>query len=191
MGRLKQLLPFEGGTIIEHVVAEFLSSCVDEVIVVLGYRAEEIGRLLTPYAVRGVVNPNYREGGMLSSLLRGIEETPPQTEAICLGLGDQPFVTHQIIDTLIETYRNGGKGIVLPTCRGRRGHPILINLLLYRNEIAMLPSEIGLKALTLKHPDDLLEVEIGDEAILLDLDTPEEYESAVKNLSENQKKRGL
>ena len=180
MGRPKQLLPFDGETIIERVVTEFLSSRVDKVVVVLGYKAEEIDRVLAPYAVRRVVNPTYHEGGMLSSLIRGIEETSRQTEVVCVALGDQPFITHDIIDTLIETYQHGRKGIVLPTCRGRRGHPILINLLLYRDEITALPLEIGLNALILRHDNDLLEVEVGSEAILLDLDTPEEYEAAVR-----------
>ncbi|MBI4529985.1 MAG: nucleotidyltransferase family protein [Candidatus Latescibacteria bacterium] len=180
MGKVKQLLPFEGQTIIEHVVATLISSRVDETIVVLGHEAEQITRVLTPYPVKTVINPLYREGGMLSSLVRGIEETPVQADVICVVLGDQPFITREIIDTLIATYQSGGKGIVIPTCKGRRGHPVLLHLAVYREEITALSSDLGLKALMLRHSDDLFEVEVGDEAILTDLDYPKDYEAALR-----------
>ncbi len=67
-----------------------------------------------------------------------------------------------------------GMGIVVPTFRGKRGHPILIDRK-YRKEIMTLDESEGLRVLALNHPGDVREIETDNPLILKDIDTAEDY----------------
>jgi molybdenum cofactor cytidylyltransferase len=174
MGVQKLLLPFGETTIIESVVRTALDSSVDGVLVVLGADREAIKERLRPYPVSQVVNTRYREG-MLSSIQVGVGALPPSARAAMVMLGDQPSVNSVITDELIAAYRETRKGIVIPVYGGRRGHPAVFDTK-YKKEILGLAPEAGLRQLNRDHPEDILEVEVPYEAVLKDIDTPEDYE---------------
>jgi molybdenum cofactor cytidylyltransferase len=173
MGTLKPLLPFGGSTVIETVVGSLLRCPLHEVLVVLGHRAEEIARPLAAYRVRMVMNPDYLTG-MLGSVQHGVAAAAPDTEWFVIALGDQPALDAGLTTRLLELAETASAGIVVPSIKGRRGHPLLIHRR-YREEIGALPPEIGLRELMRRHPDDLQLVPVEDDAILRDMDTPEEY----------------
>lgn len=173
MGALKPLLPFGGSTVIEIVVSALLQCPLEEVLVVLGHRAEEIERQLTGRRVRVVPNAEYRSG-MLSSIQAGVAAAGPGTDWFVIALGDQPSLSAPLTALLIELATQGSAGIVVPSIGGRRGHPLLIHRR-YRTEIGELSAQIGLKELLQRYPDDIYHVVVEDEAVLRDIDTPEEY----------------
>jgi molybdenum cofactor cytidylyltransferase len=111
---------------------------------------------------------------MLSSVQAGFRTLPADADAAVVMLGDQPFLPSCVVDAVIGAYEEGGKGIVVPTFQGRRGHPVLIDLK-YREEVLALDPAGGLRRLMRAHPADIFEVEAGDANILRDLDTPEDY----------------
>ncbi|RLA99736.1 MAG: molybdenum cofactor cytidylyltransferase, partial [Deltaproteobacteria bacterium] len=104
MGRLKQLLPLGGSTLIEVVLENLLRSRLQEVIVVLGFGAEEIRPRVEAKGVRVAVNPRYKEG-MASSLRVGLDALDPRAEGILVALADQPFIPPEVIDRLIEAFQ--------------------------------------------------------------------------------------
>src|SRR5215468_6125150 len=71
MGRPKQLLPLGGKTLLEHVLSVVRSSNVDEIILVLGFAAEEIQRQIRTTGLVAIINPDYRQG-MGTSLRSGL-----------------------------------------------------------------------------------------------------------------------
>jgi molybdenum cofactor cytidylyltransferase len=177
MGTQKLLLPFGEATVVETVVAAALGSRVDRVLAVLGADADEVRRKIGSGggpAVSFVLNEGYRSG-MLSSVQAGFGALPGDAEAAVVMLGDQPFLRAPVIDVVVEAYRAGGKGIVVPVFRGRRGHPVLVDMK-YGDEVQGLDPAEGLRQLLGAHPDDVGEVEVDDAAILRDLDTPEDYQ---------------
>ncbi len=191
MGTQKLLLPFRGSTVIGAVVRAALGSRVDRVLVVLGADRdavrEEIERVRASCQTeegRGsdrlgfTVNDSYASG-MLSSVQAGFRALPTDADAAVVMLGDQPFLPSAVVDAVVAAYREGGRGIVIPVFRGRRGHPVLIDLK-YRGEVLGLDPAEGLRQLVHAHPDDVREVEAGDADILRDLDTPEDYQERVK-----------
>ncbi len=95
--------------------------------------------------------------------------------AMLVMLGDQPLVGPDIIDALLAAYAAGPHGLVAPTYGGRRGNPVIIDRR-YFAELLALPPEAAPRALLQHHPDDLLLVEVESDAILHDLDRPEDYE---------------
>lgn len=178
MGRPKMLLPLGERTILETVIDNATRAKVDGVVVVLGANAEKITAAIDHRPVELTVNPRYREG-MLSSIQWGLNALPASARAALVMLGDQPLIASEVIDKIIKVYRQGNKGIVLPVYRERRGHPILIDLK-YKEEVAQLDANIGLRALTYHNQEDVLEVAMDEPSILNDVDTEEDYQAINK-----------
>jgi len=169
MGRLKQLMPLGKTTILEQSLDNLLGSKVGEVIVVLGYKAEEIRKIITDRPVKIAVNRDYRQG-MGTSIAVGLKVVESRAEAVMLTLGDQPFVDSPTIDRLIEEFKAHDKGIAIPTYKGRRGHPLIFSLK-YEAPLAGLKGDIGGREIIKEHPEDILEVAVDCEGIVIDIDT--------------------
>lgn len=174
MKRQKLLLPFNGKTIIETVAENVRQSVNSNVMVVLGSHREQIREQFVNYNVKFCVNENYPDG-MLSSVICGFRALPKEAKAALIFLGDQPQIPSLVTDLVIETWQKSGKGIVIPTFNGRRGHPVLIETK-YKNEIKKLDPQKGLRLLSEKFKDDVFEVECNIPEILRDIDTPDEYQ---------------
>ena len=172
MGEFKQLLPLGGRAAIEWI-AEVVGSRLDEVVVVLGHRAEAIAPVLTDYPVRCIVNSAYCTG-MLSSVQCGVRAVDIASDyLICLG--DQPRLSGAVVEQVLQARKQVGEGIIIPTANGERGHPVLIRNA-YRAEILGLPMDVGLNAVTRGHPEDTCELPVSEDAILTDMDTPADYQ---------------
>jgi molybdenum cofactor cytidylyltransferase len=178
MGTQKLLLPFGETTVVEAVVRTAAASRAERTLVVIGADGQAVRNKLGTSVVEFAVNPDYRLG-MLSSVQAGFRALSSDAEAAVIMLGDQPFLAPAVVDKVIGTYRETGKGIVIPTFQGRRGHPLLIDLKFREEVLALDPAE-GLRGLMLARAGDIREVETGDANILRDMDTPEDYAGLLK-----------
>lgn len=174
MNRQKLLLPFNGKTIIETVVENVARSVNSNILVVLGSHREQIREQIVNYNVKFCINANYTDG-MLSSVICGFRALPEEAKVALIFLADQPQIPSPVTDLVIETWQKSGKGIVIPTFNGKRGHPVLIETR-YKTEIEKLDPEKGLRVLAEKFKNDVYEVECSIPEILRDIDTPEEYQ---------------
>lgn len=174
MGRPKLLLPWEKGTILEQVVDSILASGVGEVVVVLGDRAPELKARLAASPVHMVLNPDYKEG-IGSSIRCGVKVAREDARGLMIVLGDQPLITSAVVGQLLEAFKKGGRGIVLPAYRGVRGHPVILQAR-YRAELMALAGDVGARGVVAAHPDDVLEVEVSSAAVVQDIDNEQDYE---------------
>ena len=174
MGRTKLLLKWGQRTIIEKSVDTLLASKIGELIVVLGHQAREILRKLGVRSLKAVINHQYRMG-MSTSIRRGLGEVGPKSEAILIALADQPFIETDLIDHLIHIYRQNPHGIVLPSYKGERGHPVILNRFRYQEEMRNLTGDVGCRPILNRYPEDILEVEVKSEGVIADIDSWEEY----------------
>ena len=174
MGRTKLLLKWGQRTIIEKSVDTLLASKIGEMIVVLGHQAREILRKLGVRSLKAVINHQYRMG-MSTSIRRGLGEVGPKSEAILIALADQPFIETDLIDHLIHIYRQNPHGIVLPSYKGERGHPVILNRFRYQEEMRNLTGDVGCRPILNRYPEDILEVEVKSEGVIADIDSWEEY----------------
>jgi len=177
MKKPKLLLPYRGKTIIETVVDRVNQSKVDEILVVLGSGKDEISEQLQKKSVTFCVNDNYMNG-MLSSIQAGVNSITGTEGACIIFLGDQPMISPEVIDRIIDTYFRTGKGILQPKYQNKKGHPVLIDLK-YKEDINKLDPNIGLRDLIRKFPDDVLEVEVDNHGVLRDIDTMEDYKNEI------------
>jgi molybdenum cofactor cytidylyltransferase len=173
MGAQKLLLPIAGQPLVARIVEAVLGSVVERVVVVVGSDAEQVRAALGGHAVRFVMNPNP-EGEMLSSVRCGLRALPADTSAVLVVLGDQPYLSANVINRLVTAFHTTARGIVAPTHAGRRGHPLLFAAG-YRDEILAHYDQVGLRGLLLAHPEDVAEVEVAAAGILEDIDLPEDY----------------
>ena len=176
MGVQKLLLPVGGKPMIACVVDAVLAGPVDHVVVVIGSDGGRIAGALAGRRVHFVTNPEA-EGEMLGSVRCGLRAVPQDAAAALVAPGDQPGVTSEVVAAVVEAFRSSGRGIVVPTHAGRRGHPLLIALR-YRDEILAHYDGTGLRGLLQAHPEDVLEVEVAAPGAVEDVDTPTEYAQA-------------
>ena len=173
MGKTKMLLPWGEVTVLEQVIATFGSAEVDDVLVVTGGDRERVEALVKDPA-RMVFNPNYAEGEMLSSVQAGLVGLKHGAEAVLIGLGDQPQAQERSVRLVIDEYRKSGASIVVPSFQMRRGHPWLVARP-HWDEILHMRSPASLRDFLNSHADEIHYVELSNDSILQDLDTPEDY----------------
>jgi molybdenum cofactor cytidylyltransferase len=179
MGQTNKLLaPLDGQPLVAHVVDAALGSRAAEVIVVTGHEAEAVGRALGDRPLRLVHNPDYAQG-LSTSLAVGLRALPATAAGVLIALGDMPRVSCAQIDRLIAAFAPAeGRSIVVPTVRGKRGNPVLFATELVPEMLAV-EGDVGARHLIGSHAERVVEVEMDDDAPLLDVDTPAALASLV------------
>lgn len=171
MGEPKQLLPFAGKTMLECVIDAFDSPKIDEILVVLGYKAGEIEKRIAHTRAKIVRNQAYRQG-MFTSVQAGLRALPAKTKLVLIALCDQPRLRRGTVERLVAAF--DGK-ILIPTFNGRQGHPLLCAAK-YGREIAGMDASLTLKHFLAQHADEIARLAVDDEGVLIDIDDRAGYE---------------
>jgi molybdenum cofactor cytidylyltransferase len=182
MGTQKLLLPLGGKPVIARIVDELQRSALREIVVVIGRDGEKIQQALKGRAVTFVTNPDFT-GDMLGSVRCGLRAIPAGCVAMLVVLGDQPNLTSQLVRKLIGAFKASGRGIIVPTHNGHRGHPLLIATR-FRDELLSCHEEVGLHGLLDEHREEVFRLEIADAAVLIDMDTPEDYRRHLSSIAD-------
>jgi molybdenum cofactor cytidylyltransferase len=178
MGQPKALVPFQGSTFVDHLIAATRHARVGITRVVLGAGAEGIRANLSAEPSWIVVNAEWRKG-QLSSIQAAIRSLPAQgTEGILVCPVDHPLVSAHLVGELIAAFDLGGKVIVLPKYRGRRGHPVIFGAGVYQ-ELLAAPFSVGARQVVWDHAAEVTEVETEEEGVILNLNDPETVRKAI------------
>jgi len=171
-GPNKLLAELDGVPMVARVAQRLLASRARPIIAVLGNQGDAVDTALGKLPVERVRNPDFADG-LSTSLKRGIAALPPDLDGTLVCLGDMPLISGRHIDRLIAAFNPlEGRAIVVPTRRGKRGNPVLWSKRLFP-EMAALAGDVGAKHLIGEHAEFVAEVEMDDDAILVDIDTPE------------------
>ena len=171
----KPLLEFRGEPLIRRVVREALCSRLKQLIVVLGYMSNAVGDILSDLDVTVVDNPDYARG-QSTSVRVGLKHLDPSTAAALFMPVDQPFLDSTLLDQLIDAYANTDTPVVLPAYKSRRGAPVLFDRSLF-SELSRISGDTGGQQVLKRHPSEVLVVPLENEAPLLDIDTPDDYQN--------------
>ena len=112
---------------------------------------------------------------LLFWLRAGLGALRPEIEAVLLVLADQPGLTPRVLSAVVEAYRASRAPIVAPFYGGRRGNPVLFARPLFA-ELGQVEGDQGGRELLVRYARDVARVDLDDEAILLDVDTRQDYE---------------
>ncbi|MBI3261916.1 MAG: nucleotidyltransferase family protein [Acidobacteria bacterium] len=181
MGRPKALLPIPSTNevFLARLVRTLRAAGVEDVLVVGGGDSAEIGRYMARALpeVRLLVNPEPAEG-QLSSLLVALSAVDrPGVRALLVALVDHPLVAPATVRSVIETYKRTGAAIVRPVRGGRHGHPALFDRRTF-DALRRATPALGAKEVVQKYSGEIVEVEVTDEGVFTDIDTPADYERA-------------
>jgi molybdenum cofactor cytidylyltransferase len=179
MGAFKPLLPFGKQTVIEACIDYLQQGGVEQIVVVLGHRAEEVRDRLAHLPVRFALNPEL-ESEMNASIAAGLRQVAPNTKATLIALADHPAVPPAVVSTLIDEWSKGAP-LVIPTWQNRGGHPVLIDLR-FRAELENLDPERGLKALFQAHPAEVKRVPVDSPFVARDMDTWDDYDALYRQV---------
>lgn len=181
-GKNKLLYPIQGKPMIRRVVEETIKAGI-KVVVVLGHEKERIKQALDYLDVKFVENPNYEEG-MSTSVKAGLKAVMDEAKAVMFLPGDVAFIQARQIRAVYDAYKKGGGLIVIPTYRGRGGHPILFDRSIFEEIMGITEEGRGLKSVVQAHRGKIKMVELGTARILVDIDTEMDLKERVREIQE-------
>ena len=172
----KEILPIDGEPMIRTVVGKLLASKkIDEIVVVLGHRANDVGQALCGIGderVELIANMRFAEG-MGTSLAHGVAACSWGTGAYVVVLGDAPFFRTEDVDALVDAHAKGAR-IAVPSFAGRRGHPVVLDGS-FGAELETLGGDAGARHILEREADSVVEVDVGDDSFLVDIDEWDDY----------------
>lgn len=178
----KLLLPVGGIPLVRHMTQILIASKLEELVVVLGHEAHQIEDSLYGLPVKQVRNERYKEGQM-TSVYAGLEALTRKCGGVMVCLSDQPLLTVEDINALIQAFSERSRGeVVIPTYRGKRGNPIV---LANNNRRAILSGErnLGCKHLIKNNLEIVTTVEWDSNHVVVDIDTQADASRLTKEMS--------
>jgi molybdenum cofactor cytidylyltransferase len=178
LGRPKQLLEYQGKTLIRRSVEAALQANLGPVIVVLGANANVLTNHVNDLTVSSVNNEQW-ETGSSSSIRAGLRqalEIQPGMSAAVFTLCDQPLVTSNDLISLGERFRSNNAPIVASAYGDSFGVPALFSRELF-GELMKLPGDAGAKSIIKAHIDTASLIELPSAAV--DIDSFNDYEKLI------------
>ena len=179
LGRPKQLLPYQGKTLLLHVVAEALKASLKPIVVVTGAYHAEIEASLQGQPVVPTYNAHW-ESGLGSGIVVGLQQAlsiEPRLQKVIIAVCDQPYISAELFQTLIKQFSVSGRGMIACTYSETLGTPVLFGQR-YFNELSMLSGNTGAKQLLKQYPDDVASIPFPKGSI--DIDTEDDFNCYLK-----------
>ncbi len=168
----KLLAEIDGKAMLARVVEAAKASQAVEILAVTGHEAEQVSEALALYDIPATHNLTFADG-LSTSLQAGVVALGDDLDGVIVLLGDMPRIAPGHIDHLIAAFDPvEGRAICVPTYQGKRGNPVLFGSQFFA-EMAQVGGDSGAKHLIGEHEDELVEVAMEDDAIFLDIDTPD------------------
>jgi len=175
MGKPKMMLPWGEITVIEKVVQTLLDAGMAHLLIVGGDNLDTLKEKLHQYRIRYLLNKDYAEGEMLSSVKVALRALVREnTDAALIVLGDQPQIEADVVMTIIDTYKMSRNEIIVPSFRHHRGHPWLVGKILWKEVLNLGPPDT-LRDFLSNNQELIFHVEVKTPSILEDIDTPDDY----------------
>lgn len=177
MGANKLLEKFADKSLIRTAVETTIKSGAAPIFVVIGHQSERIIAEIADLDVQYVVNPDFAEG-LSTSLQAGLRALPEEVDGAIVMLGDMPLVTPTVLQKLMDAFRATPECLaVVPSYREKWGNPVLLARPLFY-AACKLAGDSGARKLLEMHRDQVVAVIVSDEAVTIDLDTPEAFRIA-------------
>lgn len=171
MGSFKPLLPLGGKPMLRLAIDNMRLAGADEIIVVTGYRAQELRSIIADADAKEVHNPDYRVTGMYDSVKLGLRALGDSVGRVMLTPADNPAVMQSTYASLLGS----NALIVRPSFEGNSGHPLIISGALIPYMLSY-DGPMGMRGAVERSGFKIDEVAVNDPGITMDADTPEQYE---------------
>ncbi len=179
MGTAKSFISIEGRTFVEHAVALLKSAPCEELVVVCPPSQSARYRAVIGDGGRLVENPAPNRG-MLSSLAIGMDALSGSVTHAMVTLVDTPLISTETAVLLVGQMRKTPDRIIVPCHANQPGHPVIYPRSLWAPLVGWSGPE-GARGFMAARADLTLPMEVPDEAILQDFDTPEDLSRVGKD----------
>ena len=174
LGKPKQLLPYEGTTLLQHAVQLAVDAALKPIVIVVGANANILNIEIEESQANIVMNETWQEG-MASSIRTGLQkmlELEPTVNSVIMMVCDQPYVTVQLLQNLIVQHNETGKLIIASNYKNNLGTPALFDTTIF-SELMQLKGDTGAKKILNNHPEWVAAIDfpMGE----IDIDTEEDY----------------
>ena len=174
LGRPKQLLVYEGKTLLQHGIQMAIDTGIKPIVAVLGANANFLIKETANQSIEVILNDQWEEG-MAASIRSGIQhliETAPEVNAAIIMVCDQPYVTTKLLKDLVIKYQQSGKPIIASSYKNNQGTPALFDKTIFTS-LLELKGDVGAKRIMKANPDlvALVNFPLGE----IDIDTEEDY----------------
>jgi molybdenum cofactor cytidylyltransferase len=178
MGTSKLLLPWQGTTVIEHLINTLTRSDITAVAIVMRPDDRALQEVIQRTHALPII-PDHEPPEMRDSIEIGLQAirqrfSPANEDGWLLIPADHPLLEQEVLDGLLARWSQGDCEALLPKLEQRRGHPTLLRWSL-ATRIEQLPRDVGVNALLRSSPNLVTEWPTERESVLADLDTPEDY----------------
>lgn len=171
-GQPKQMLTWQGVPLVRKVALTALQAGLSPVVVVIGAYGDQVKTAVQDLPVIVVCNPNWSEG-QSTSVQWGLKALPERIGGAIFLLADQPCVSVGLLNALMEGHAQTFSPIVAPVIEGRRGNPVLFDCVTFPYLLS-LHGDIGGRVLFSHFSPWWVRWE--DSRVLLDVDTPDDYQ---------------
>ena len=180
----KLFLKYKGNWIVNHVMQNLWASNQSELVIVMnnndngllnGERSEEI---------QVVINPDYKKG-MTTSIQAGVKAASDKASGYMICLADQPLMKKEDYNEIMERFellvKHDPKTIIVPFYLGVKGNPVIFSSA-YRDDILTHQEMEGCKDIIRSNKQHIYRLDMTNDHILKDVDTPEDYEGLVSEI---------
>lgn len=171
MNRNKLALTIEGIPIIERVIIAGVNSNLGEILII--YRDPSVKTIADQYKLKSVYN-NNAIAGQSESIKLGLKNANHNSQAYLFLMGDQPFITSEVINQIIQAHQNNNKNIIVPMYDGKKGSPVLFPDQ-HREKLLAIKGDSGGRALISDENNPVQYEKIQDKRAGMDIDTWDEY----------------
>lgn len=179
LGKPKQLLAFEGKSLINRIMDTAKLAGTYPITLVLGANSDKITAQLEDEHLTVVINEQWEEG-MASSIRTGVKsmiQASPNIDGIMILVCDQPFINAESINGLIASQLSTGKPIAACYYANVSGTPALFHKSIFP-ELLALKGDIGAKKIIKNKEEEVAKLHF--EKGVLDIDTEADYKQLLK-----------
>jgi len=180
MGQPKLLMPWGNGTILEHLIEQWLSVGASQVAVVVAAHNSSVTDVVRRNGRATCITNPDPDRGMFSSVRCAAMwgEWKPAITHWTISLGDQPHLQTTTLSELVEAVRKDPRAVWQPSCQGRRRHPVVLPASAFRALCQTGAADLRNFLESASIPRKT--VDVDDPGLEIDIDTPEDYARAKK-----------
>lgn len=175
MGSDKLFLKVNSQTLIERTIKIVKGSKIDNIIIV--YRDKRIKDIAKNQGIISIYNNNAKKG-QSESIKLGIKSADERTKGFIFFVGDQPFLSIEVINKIITEFKKRREEIIIPLYNGKRGNPIIFPALL-KKDLLLINGDIGGREVIKNNLDIVNYIKIHDKYLGIDIDTIEDYKKII------------
>jgi len=170
------LFPWKGKPIIWHVAKTINNTQITQIVVVLGKNSKQVQSALKDFSFTFIENKLWNSG-QASSIAEGVKVLDKKIAAAIFFVGDQPLISCELIDHVIDAWKSQSGDIFVPHCGEQRGNPVLFSRNTF-SKLLTLTGDRGGKEIF--HEFNVTLVPWSRPEEFMDIDTQEDYQKLIK-----------